>query len=165
MKTLYVVRHAKSDWANADILNDIDRPLNKRGVQNAYEMAARLKAKSILPDFLISSNGIRALHTAVIFAHQIGFDTQKIVIKPSLYHAPVENIVSEIKNIDSGINKLMIFSHNPGLSDFVSFLNKKAYLTLATCAIFTVALDIKSWEDFSFENAKVLDYDFPKNLK
>lgn len=162
MKTLYVVRHAKSDWANADVLRDIDRPLNKRGVRNAYEMAARLKAKAFLPDFMVSSNGIRALHTAVIFAHQIGFDTQKIVINPDLYHAPADDILKEIQNLDTKAEKVMLFSHNPGLSDFVSFLNKEAYITLPTCAIFSVKIDIDNWKNFSFEKAQVLSYDYPK---
>lgn len=76
MKTLVLVRHAKSSWDNPD-WSDFERPLNKRGNRDAPFMAEVLKSKNIIPDFMISSPAIRAKSTALYFAQELGFDSQK----------------------------------------------------------------------------------------
>lgn len=165
MKKLYIVRHAKSEWENFIEIEDIDRPLNTRGVLNAYEMSARLKDKNILPDAIISSNGIRALHTAVIFAHEIGFDTEKIKIIPDLYHSSAAEMLRQIKRTDESIGVLMLFAHNPGISEFASFVNKERYIDIATCGILEVNVRADTWAHADFPNLDWKTYDSPKNKK
>lgn len=164
MKKLYVVRHAKSEWGNASEIQDIDRALNTRGVRNAYEMAARFKTKALTPDAVISSNGIRALHTAVIFSHQIGFETSQIVIHPELYHASPSEILKQIKATKNEVEGLMLFAHNPGISEFASFVDKRNYIDVATCGVLEIELSITNWKDADFNNMNLLSYDYPKNI-
>lgn len=164
MKKLYVVRHAKSDWENASEILDIDRPLNTRGVRNAYEMAARFKAKALIPDAIIASNGIRALHTAVIFSHQIGFETSQIIIHPELYHASPNEILKQIKAVNNDVECLMLFAHNPGISEFASFVDKRNFIDVATCGLLEIELLVTNWKDVDFDNMNLLSYDFPKNI-
>lgn len=163
MKKLYVVRHAKSDWENAAEIMDIDRPLNSRGVSNAYEMAARLQSKNFVPDAIITSNGIRALHTAVIFAHEIGFESQKITIIPELYHSTAAEMLKQIKNTSDSVEKLMLFAHNPGISEFASFVNKVEYIDVSTCGVLEINVNTSSWSDVNFDKMDLISYDFPKN--
>lgn len=163
MKKLYVVRHAKSDWDNAAEIMDIDRPLNSRGVRNAYEMASRLNSKKLNPDSIIASNGIRALHTAVIFAHELNFDSQKITIIPELYHSSASEMLRQIKNTSDSSETLMLFAHNPGISEFASFVNKVKYIDVATCGVLEINVNTSSWSDINFDKMDLVSYDFPKN--
>lgn len=162
MKKLYVVRHAKSDWENVSEIRDIDRPLNSRGVRNAYEMASRLKKIDLIPDLIIASNGIRALHTAVIFAHEIGFDTQKITIIPELYHSSSSEMIHQIKNTSESVEILMLFAHNPGISEFASFVNKDKYIDVSTCGVLEIEVNVSSWSDVNFDNMDLISYDSPR---
>jgi phosphohistidine phosphatase len=84
MKKLYLVRHAKSSWEDSS-LDDIDRPLNGRGKNNAPEMGERLKKQGILPDLLISSPAKRAMSTAKKIAERVGYSKKEILIDENLY--------------------------------------------------------------------------------
>jgi len=164
-KKLYIVRHAKSDWAHSDVLKDIDRPLNTRGVRNAYEMSARFLAKGIKADVILASNGIRALHTAIIFARQMNLDSSIIKVIPELYHSSASEILNVLKNVSSEHEKVMLFAHNPGISDFASYVNKDSYLHVPTCATLDIEVEAINWSNISFESLKLIKFDFPKNKK
>ena len=84
MKTLTIVRHAKSDWGN-DTLHDVYRPLNERGYMDAQVIAKQISKKIEKPDYWLTSPAIRAYSTALIFANVFKFDTEKIVFKQKIY--------------------------------------------------------------------------------
>ena len=98
MKTLYLVRHAKSSW-NFPELRDFDRPLNKRGKKNAPEMGKRLRAKGILPDLLLTSPANRALTTAREIAEKIGYPIKDILEDDHIYHSSETILLQIIKNL------------------------------------------------------------------
>ena len=162
MKKLFLIRHAKSDWNNSSQILDIDRPLNTRGVKNSYEMAERLKFKKIQPQQIISSNGIRALHTAIIFAKTLDVEAQNIVVKENLYHASQSTLLKTIQSIDNEIDNAFIFAHNPGINDFAYSYIPNFYNNIPTCAILAFQLSSENWSDWNEKNVELDFFDYPK---
>ena len=117
MKILILVRHAKSSWKNAYLL-DIDRPLNKRGQRDAPVMGKRLAERDSTPDFLISSPATRALTTAEIIAQEIEYPVEDIVVDERIYGADVDDWLEIVQDLDDGWDCVMCFGHNPGITDF-----------------------------------------------
>ena len=162
MKRLFLIRHAKSSWSEPD-LADIDRPLNKRGKNDAPFMGKRLKethkAKS---DLIISSPAKRALRTAKIIAREIDYPERKIEIKDSLYGSGVQAILNIIKYLDESFNEVMLFGHNPDLTSLANFLSNNEVENIPTCGIFCVDFDIKSWKDVKKGEGIFKFFDYPK---
>lgn len=164
MKTLYVVRHAKSSWDDTD-LADIDRPLNERGKRDAPRMAKRLKEKSIHPELFLSSPARRAFSTARRIGEVVGYKKDHIKTEKKLYHASENEIFNVVRGLSDKSGSVMIFGHNPGLTDFVNeLLNTKQFIdNIPTCGIVAFSFSTKSWADVSKENAQLLFFDYPKN--
>lgn len=161
MKTLILVRHAKSSWDEIG-LADHERPLNERGKKDAPDMAERLKNKNIKIDRFISSPANRAFRTARYFAKAFDLKKKDIKVEQSLYGAAVsefERLVSELKDKDDVV---ALFSHNPGITDFANSLCEVRTDNIPTCGIFAVHADVKKWEDFNGAEKKFLFYDYPK---
>jgi phosphohistidine phosphatase len=98
MKTLTIVRHAKSDWEN-DTIHDAHRPLNERGYMDARVISKQVVKKIEKPDYWLTSSAIRAYSTAIIFANAFKFDADKIVIKQKIYEATIKNLNQLISSI------------------------------------------------------------------
>jgi phosphohistidine phosphatase len=164
MKTLYIVRHAKSSWDD-ESLPDFDRPLNDRGKRDAPSMAKRLKEKSVHPDLMYSSPARRALSTAKRMAKILGYDNEKIRTDRRLYHADSDLIISVLQEIKNKHNIVFIFGHNPGLTDFVNALmNEKLFIdNVPTCGVVAFSIDIDDWKNLKLKSGKMLFFDYPKN--
>src|SRR6187551_1070919 len=125
MKTLYLIRHAKSSWDDPD-LGDFERPLNQRGKKDAPRMAKRLKEKHVTPDIIISSPATRAYDTCKEFAKVLGYREDKIKADKGLYHADEDQLLKVIRDLkdrerdDEEI--VLLFGHNPGLTEFANAL-------------------------------------------
>ena len=164
MKTLYVVRHAKSSWDDTD-LADIDRPLNDRGKRDAPRMGKRLKEKDIHPELLLSSPARRAFSTAKRIGEVLNYKKDHIRTEKELYHASEREIFEVVRALPDKLNTVMIFGHNPGLTDFVNQLleTKRFIENIPTCGIVAFSFSGKSWVDVSKENAQLLFFDYPKS--
>jgi phosphohistidine phosphatase len=128
LKTLLLVRHAKSDWySNAS--SDFDRPLNERGKRDAPAMAHRLLDKKIKIDAFIASPAKRARKTASLFAKEYKENKDKIIFKEELYAAPEEIFYEVIKKADDKFDSIAIFSHNPGITNFANSLTDVRKIT------------------------------------
>jgi phosphohistidine phosphatase len=160
MKSLLLVRHAKSSW-DFDV-EDFDRPLNDRGKKNAPEMAKRLVKKDIKIDAFISSPAERALSTATHFVEEYDKKPKNIIEVPSLYHASTESFYSVIEELDNDFKTVALFSHNPGITDFANELTKTRIEDMPTCAIFAIKADIKKWSDFREGQKEFWFFDYPK---
>ena len=161
MKTLTVIRHAKSSWKDAG-LTDRERPLNARGEHDAPVMGARLLAADIRPSLIISSPARRAWTTARIIATEIGYPREFLQREDRLYLAGVKDIIATLAEQDAGFNSVAIVGHNPGLTEFVNRLVPGLTSNLPTCGIVTVDLDTEDW-DLSFIPACELRlFDYPK---
>ncbi|HEX9975353.1 MAG TPA: histidine phosphatase family protein [bacterium] len=162
MIRLILIRHAKSSWGDPD-LADIDRPLNKRGKNDAPFMGKRLmeehKAK---PGLIISSPAKRALRTAKIIAKEIDYPERKIEIKDSLYGSGVQAILNIIQYLDDSVDEVMLFGHNPDLTSLADFLSNHEVENIPTCGIFCVDFDIESWKDVEGGKGIFKFFDYPK---
>ena len=159
MKSLLVVRHAKSSW-EWDDLHDFDRPLNERGKRDAPEMARRLVSAGVIPDLLVSSPAERAKRTAELFAQELG--KEEIQFVPELYHAPVEVFYRVIQNLDDSAGLLAVFSHNPGITAFVNELTKTRVDNMPTCGVFGVQVQAEHWKEFRKAKKEFWFFDYPK---
>jgi phosphohistidine phosphatase len=165
MKTFYVIRHAKSDWGDPT-LDDFDRPLNKRGEADAPRMAKRLKEKEIHPELMLSSPAARAYATCKKIAAILRYPEDSIRTDKKLYHADWETILSVIQTLPDKFDIVMIFGHNPGLTDFVNEIGKRTDIgNIPTCGVVAFQFKTDSWKTLSAGSGDILFYDYPKSKK
>jgi phosphohistidine phosphatase len=160
MRTVYLLRHAKSEWAN-EHLSDIDRPLNARGYRDAHEMSMRLKASGKIPDLIVASAAIRTMSTALIFARNLGYDASKIMIRPDMYESNVKHYLSIIHSFDKAVNTVLMVGHNPTITDTANALTTPFKYDFPTCAIVGLQSKVAEWAQFK-TGAEIL-YDYPKS--
>jgi phosphohistidine phosphatase len=161
MRSLLLVRHAKSSWDDFSI-PDIDRPLNDRGKRDAPKMAIRLLEKKIPIDAILSSPAKRALKTAEAFSELYGIAQKHILVRDKLYMAGPEDFLEVILKLDDAILHPALFSHNPGITSFANSLGAGVIDDMPTCSIFAVKFDIKKWKDFSAAEKSFWFFDYPK---
>ncbi len=164
MKTLYLVRHAKSSWEDP-ALTDIERPLNKRGIKDAPKMGKVLKKADLKPDCIITSHARRALETAEIIADKIGFPIKKVKVVEKLYLASTCDFFERISKLDDKLNTVVIVGHNPGLTSLANQLSNASIDNIPTCGIFVVKFDLKHWRKVSPRSGGFVSFDYPKNHK
>lgn len=162
MKTLTLVRHAKSSWKDTS-LTDRDRPLNKRGKRDAPEMGRRIAAAGIRPSLIVSSPAVRAWTTAKVIANEIGYPREFLQRDNALYLASVNGILDVIASQDVGFNSLMLVGHNPGFTDFANYLVPGLTNNVPTAGVISVELDTDEWTLYDKPDTGLLLYDFPKN--
>ena len=162
MKTLILIRHAKSSWGDAG-LSDFDRPLNARGLKDAAGMSERLFARIDSIDAFISSPAKRAKTTAEKFLAAYKKSKDHLILNEGLYLAPESFFAKVIGKTDNQYNTIAIFSHNPGITDFVNTLTDVVKTdNMPTCGIFAVKIAIDNWKDFPGAGKEFLFYDYPK---
>jgi phosphohistidine phosphatase len=160
MKTLYLVRHAKSSWKEQN-LTDYDRPLNKRGKRDAPFMGEVLSEKKILPDLIISSSAKRAKKTATEIAKKIGYSSKKISFNNEAYEASMSELIGLIKKIDEKYNSVMLFGHNPGLTVLNNHISNQYIDNIPTCGIVALEFD-KKWSELGKNSCNFLFFTHPK---
>jgi len=163
MKTLLLIRHAKSDQSFFG--NDFERPLNERGKTDAPVMAKRLLDKKIKLDLFVSSPAKRAKKTAELFCQKLNMKEDDILFISKLYHASPEIFYEVIEELDNKFSTVAIVSHNPGITYFANDLSgSKVIDNMPTCAIFAIKVDIDKWSDFANAKKEYLFFDYPKNI-
>ena len=164
MKTLYVVRHAKSSWDDPNAA-DFDRPLNDRGKHDAPRMGKRLKEKNVHPDLMFSSPAKRALSTCKRIAKELDYPKSKIKEEQKLYHASDDEILSSLQGLNDKHNVVIIFGHNPGLTEFVNSLmsEEKNINNIPTAGVVAFELNILSWRQLTWGIGTMIFFDFPKS--
>lgn len=163
MKTLFLIRHAKSSWGDFS-LPDFDRPLNDRGKNDAPVMAKKLLAKYPVIDAFVSSPAKRAKKTGKLFCKEYGVPEDKIIFIDRLYLAPAHTFAEVVKTLNNKFDHVSIFAHNPGITDYANSLCEDAKVDdMPTCAIFAVEADTGDWNKFEETKKNFLFFDFPKN--
>jgi len=162
MKTIILVRHAKSSWDDFSMA-DMDRPLNNRGKKDAPEMADRLLEKKIDIDAFVSSPAKRARKTAEVFSKAYGHKKKEVVIKEELYEAGQNEFSEVIASLPNEDNTVALFSHNPGITEFANTLTTTRIDNIPTTGVFAVQADTNDWKGFSSAPKQLWFYDFPKN--
>ncbi|MFT7900550.1 histidine phosphatase family protein [Tenacibaculum ascidiaceicola] len=160
MKTLYIVRHAKSSWSY-DSVKDIDRPLKERGINDAHLLSKYLAKEIKRPDVFLSSSANRALHTAVIFCENFGYPLSNLKIKRQLYSFSDGYLVKTVKALDDSFDSAIVFSHDHGINSFVNKFGSKPIAHVTTCGVIGIEFDTKHWKDIKKGNTILVE--FPKN--
>lgn len=163
MKKLFVVRHAKSSW-KTEGLADMDRPLKGSGVRDAYNTAEWLRSEVEAPNLMISSPATRALHTALIFAKTLGIMYDEIVIKEEIYHAQTKTLFNLIRGLDDAHESVMLFGHNPTLTDFVNKCINHKIDNVPTTGVACLNFEEAHWADVD-KKAELLFFDYPKRRR
>ena len=164
MKKLTLVRHSKSDWSLPG-QQDRDRALNKRGQRDAPEMARRLRARKLKPDVILSSPAVRALATATIMARELKVAASIVRQDERLYLAGPADMLTVIRELGGGARHLMVFGHNPGITDFANRLSAGDRIdNMPTSAVFTATFAIQDWSELDWGSGQDAEFDYPKNL-
>ena len=161
MKELILVRHAKSSWKDPT-LSDHERPLNKRGKRDAPEMGERLARRGYDPDLMVSSSAVRALKTAWTFAGKLAYSREGIAVDERLYHAGVAELLQVIRGVDDSVDSLMLFGHNPGLTDLANHIGPREILNMPTCAVLHLRFQGDTWSTVGDVPGDEVRYDYPK---
>jgi phosphohistidine phosphatase len=168
MKNIFLIRHAKSSWDDST-LDDFKRPLNSRGEKDAPKMGKRLKQGRLTPDVVLTSPAKRAIDTCLVITKFLGFDQKKIISDNRLYHASEDmllKIIRELKDHPKDDEEnILLFGHNPGLTDFANRLMNGAIENIPTCGIVSITLHIKKWSDAQWGCGEMMSFDFPKSKK
>ena len=163
MKSVYLVRHAKSSWENPE-LRDYDRPLKGRGISDAYLLSQWLKQNVNVPQKLFSSPATRALHTSMIFARTLNIPFSNIEINEDLYMCSSSSLLEFIRSMDDGEDNVMIFAHNPTITDFVNRCQDERIENVPTTGTVCLDFNINEWKQAQ-DSASLVKFEYPKKLK
>ncbi|RKE94700.1 SixA phosphatase family protein [Ichthyenterobacterium magnum] len=161
MKKITLVRHAKSSW-KYDV-NDIDRPLKKRGIVDANLVSNAFYVRESLPNIVFSSPANRALTTCKIFMKNLNIDSKIVHVNDKLYDFGGQNVVDFIKKCDDTYNHIMIFGHNHAFTSISNIFGDIFIANLPTSGLVEIIFDVDSWTKIS--NGKTLKTIFPRDLK
>ncbi|MEP5613060.1 MAG: histidine phosphatase family protein [Cyclobacteriaceae bacterium] len=161
MKTLFLVRHAKSSWSFN--LPDHDRPLGKRGRKDVAKIGKYLAEIHDTPEVYISSTASRAFYTALFICDQLGVDEGNIVLSKDLFHAGSNEILHVIQSAPS-CDRLAVFGHNPGFTDCANKLANTHIDNVPTCGVVGISFDVSSWKEVDFGNGKQAFFYTPKGI-
>jgi phosphohistidine phosphatase len=165
MKTLFLMRHAKSSWKESNI-PDHDRPLNRRGKHDAPLMGKLLRDQKMNVDLIISSTALRAETTANLIAKAIRYKG-KIILDKSIYNAEPMDLLTHLSNSSDEYNSILLIGHNPTMEETVQMITNSPELTMATCAIAHLTLSIDTWTDLKEKqtfSSKLENFWTPKEL-
>jgi phosphohistidine phosphatase len=163
MKTLLLMRHAKSSWKYSS-LADHDRPLNKRGYRDAPLMGQLLIDRELVPQRILCSSAIRARQTAEAIAAKVGFSGE-IDFLDRLYMAEVEGYINVLSELPDDLERVMVIGHNPGLETLLQILSGRIE-SLPTAVIAHIALPIDNWTQLNGQMAgEMVEIWRPKDLR
>ena len=171
MKTITLIRHAKSSWKEP-MLQDMDRPLNSRGQANAVMMGERLYFQQVhsqqvipkknVPTKIYSSPAVRAEETAHLMSESLRVSAGDIELVPSLYTFNYEELLEWVRGLNRDEDNVFLVCHNPAITDLFNFFTLFNLEKIPTCGIAILELGVADWRQVGAGMAKVKHYDFPK---
>ena len=161
MKTITLLRHAKSSWTDPG-LRDFDRPLNDRGKRDLPRMAARFVDKHDPPELIVSSPAKRARKTARGFAKGLGLDKGEVCFEDLIYEAFFDTLLEVIWSLDDSLDDVMLVGHNPGFTELCEWLSGAGIANMPTCALARIELGVERWRDVGRGSGSLADFDYPK---
>jgi phosphohistidine phosphatase len=160
MKTLFLVRHAKSSWEDAAV-PDKERTLTERGKRDAPGMGKRLAKRDVKPELILSSPARRAFATAKIIAKSLGYKLKNIVVDDRLYPGAADELLNSIHRLDKQLDRVMIVGHNPALADLAHRLSSEIH-RMPTCAVAEFRFDVKAWSMVDTSSLATVRLEHPK---
>ena len=164
MKTLYIVRHAKSSWDSPD-LDDVKRPIIENGIKKTKKVIDYLIKEKVMVDLIISSHALRAIETACLFADGLNYEKSNIVVNNNIYESDEDAMLNEVYGLPNDKNNIMFIGHNPTFTQFANFFLSKKIDFLPTSAVISISFDTDQWEKIETSTKKVNFVAFPKTIK
>jgi phosphohistidine phosphatase len=162
MKTLFIIRHAKSSWEYNE-LHDLERPLTDRGKRDAVIMGSLLRKQNVHPGHVVSSPALRALSTARIISDEIGFDKNRIEINTALYFKDVQDILEVIRSKGSRHEEILLFGHNPNFTNLAHTLAPAFQDIIPTCGLVVIQFNVESWGLVDAGRGNLVAFEVPRN--
>ena len=142
MKTLFLLRHAKSSWSDPG-LADFDRPLNERGIRAAPFMGEMMRRKGFEPAIIMSSPAVRAEQTAIAVKNSAGLNAE-IRLEHQIYEASPHSLKQVVSELDDTYSCAMLVGHNPGVEGFILYLTGRLE-PMPTAALAVIELNVDEW--------------------
>lgn len=161
MKTLLILRHAKSSWKDPG-LSDHERPLNGRGRKDAPRMGSQILEEGLSPGLIVSSTAVRARQTAELVAKTCGY-TGSIALSPELYHGSPRAYLEVAHDAPSEIERLLVVGHNPAVQELVWTLSRREE-RMPTAALATIEFDVDSWQGLGTAAGELIAVWRPKEI-
>jgi len=162
MKRLILVRHAKSSWKFVEA-RDHDRPLKERGVLKAYLVSENYANKIDNIDSIYSSSANRTLHTATIFAHSLGVESEKIIVSRKLYEMNLDDFFRFMNSVDDNNKTIILVIHNPLITTLAHNLGGMDIDNIPAAGLLDIEFDVDSWSEIK-NVGKVINFITPKTL-
>lgn len=161
MKTLYLLRHAKSSWKYQD-LSDFERPLSSRGRRDAPFMGKLMQQRGILPEHMVSSPATRAITTARQLADAMGYSSEDIEQDRNIYEAGNGALIAIIQKTDDKFGSLMLAGHNPAITTVAERLSGASIDNIVTCGIVQIDFQLDSWAEIDPDKGQFIFFEFPR---
>jgi phosphohistidine phosphatase len=160
LKTLFLVRHAKSSWSDATRA-DCERPLAERGHRAARKMGKRLARRNVRPDLMRTSPARRALKTARLIARRLHHRRRNIQIDRALYEATAKGLLRNIRGLHPRHGRVMLFGHNPSFAQLACYFSRQE-VAMPTCAVACFQFDVDAWADVGPKSLTCAQFDYPR---
>ncbi|MES2630126.1 MAG: histidine phosphatase family protein [Bacteroidota bacterium] len=163
MKSLFLIRHAKSSWDNTQ-LTDSERPLNTRGIASIPLMADFLLKRGERIEHFYSSSAVRTSSTAKGIVGKMGYNEQLISHHPELYLASSREMLRITCGLPDTLKSAALVGHNPGITEYCEYLTDQHIGNLSTCGIARIDFETESWKEVSGGTGKLVFMQVPKEL-
>ena len=163
MKTIYLIKHAKSDWSVSGI-SDAERDISKKGRKDIKTIGSYLTLRGILPDIILSSYALRAAQTSDILAQTIQSEAPKHYLN-ELYLTSADEIKEIIMVQDEAIESMFIVGHNPQLTELANMLTDEHIAKIPSLGIVAIDFDIDDWSELENKNGEIDFFIYPKQFE
>ena len=163
MKTLLLMRHAKSSWKD-ESLSDLERPLKKRGVKDTKRIAKVIKENNLTPDVIIFSPAVRTKETVKVLKKELDFDGKEIVAD-ALYMGEPQAFIDALKEVNNKHNTVLVVAHNPGLEAYLQIIGGDIE-AVPTGGLGYLVLVLEDWNNISLDTmGELVGFWRPKELR
>lgn len=163
MKTIYIVRHAKSSWNMVDI-PDEQRPLLEKGKKRTKKVIDYFHEKQVRVDYIISSHAVRALETARLLAIGLKYPVEQIKIDSHIYYTNGDGLMNLFYDLPDRFNSVMIVGHNPSMTDFINLFLEPPVENLPTSGVVCFSFETDDWAKVPVAKRKTNFILFPKEI-
>ena len=163
MKQIFLLRHAKSDWSTLG-QQDFERPLVKRGINDALLISQYIQDKKHSVDAVFCSSALRTKETFDLCAHSFNFSIEKATYLDELYFGSVDKAIKLIKGLNNNLSSVLLVGHNPTMHILLEEITGKTIDSFSTGALAQICIE-NSWKDLSLKNCEVKSFIRPKELK
>lgn len=161
---LVIMRHAKAEKGD-NILNDFDRPLAKRGYDDAKNICEYLKHQKISPEYILSSPSLRTKQTAEIVAKFYKKENPELNFNSDIYEASLQDLVHAIRNIPVNFKTAILIGHNPSVTGIIGYLSGVFAEHVSTAGVAVLKYKLTNWQLTNKNTFELLLVKNPKELQ